>query len=109
MSDQQETLVSPETLAIWLADGSAALFDVREDHEWQQARIPGATLVPLSRFDPSSIQADGDQKIVLHCKSGVRCGQAAEILRATGDRRPLHRLQGGIINWVQSGQPVDRD
>ncbi|MEQ8817310.1 MAG: rhodanese-like domain-containing protein [Thalassobaculum sp.] len=95
------------TLADWLREGRVALFDVREEDEFAQARIPGSRLVPLSRFDPTAIAAGPDDRIVLHCRSARRCGLAAEQLRATGDRRPLYRLEGGIIAWVQSGLPVE--
>jgi rhodanese-related sulfurtransferase len=108
MSVPEISFVDPDTLAEWIDRGEATVFDVREQHEWDEARIPGATLVPLSEFDPAAIVAPDTSKIVLHCKSGVRCGMAAEQLAAAGVTRPLWRLQGGIMNWAQSGKPIER-
>lgn len=108
MSSPEVSFVDPDTLAAWVDRGETTIFDVREQHEWDEAHIPGATLVPLSNFDPSKIVAPDSSKIVLHCKSGVRCGMAAERLAAAGVTRPLWRLEGGILNWVQSGKPVER-
>ena len=107
MSDAPITFIDAETLETWLKAGDAALFDVREDNEFAVERIPGSTLVPLSRFDPSAITAEDGKKIVFHCRSGVRCGQASALLREAGDGRPLHRLEGGINAWKSAGMPVE--
>lgn len=107
MSEPKTEFIDSATLAEWLREGRIALYDVREEDEFAQARIPGSTLVPLSRFDPAAIVADAGERVVLHCRSGRRCGLAAERLRAEGDRRDLYRLQGGIIAWVQDGLPVE--
>jgi rhodanese-related sulfurtransferase len=108
MSRPEVAFIAPDTLAEWIDRGEATIFDVREQHEWDEAHIPGAILVPLSTFDPSAIVAPDSSKIVLHCKSGVRCGMAAERLAAAGVTRPLWRLEGGILNWAQSGNRVER-
>ncbi|GHD53763.1 hypothetical protein GCM10017083_30510 [Thalassobaculum fulvum] len=107
MTEPKTQFIDPATLSDWLSQGGVALFDVREEDEFAQARIAGSTLVPLSRFDPAAIVAGPDDRIVLHCRSGRRCGMAAERLRAAGDSRPLYRLQGGIIAWAQEGLPVE--
>lgn len=107
MTEPKTQFIDAATLDEWLREGDVALFDVREEDEFAQARIPGSTLVPLSHFDPASIVADAGDRVVLHCRSGRRCGLAAERLRAAGDRRPLYRLEGGIIAWAQGGFPVE--
>ena len=99
--------IDPDTLAAWLEDGSAELIDVREEAEFAQARIPGSRLVPLSTFDPAAVELPADKKVVFHCKSGVRCGHAADRMIADGSDRQFYRLQGGIMNWMQSGHPVE--
>lgn len=108
MSDPQVSFIDPDTLAEWIDRGEVTVIDVREQHEWDEAHIPGATLVPLSTFDPSAVQAPEQSKIVFHCKSGVRCGMAADRMVAAGVTRPLWRLEGGILNWAQSGKPIER-
>jgi len=99
--------IDAETLAQWLADGSADLIDVREEPEFAQARIAGSRLVPLSTFDPTAVELPADRKVVFHCKSGVRCGHAAQKMIDSGETRPLYRLEGGIMAWVQAGHPVE--
>lgn len=107
MTEPKTEFIDATTLSDWLNAGDIALYDVREEDEFAQARIPGSTLVPLSRFDPAAIVAGPGERVVIHCRSGRRCGLAAERLRAAGDRRDLYRLQGGIIAWAQGGFPVE--
>ncbi|PLS67872.1 MAG: hypothetical protein CV045_11125 [Cyanobacteria bacterium M5B4] len=82
------------------------LIDVREPGEYSSERIPGAKLMPLSKFDCSQIPAD--QEVVLYCRTGTRSAQAAEKIFATGVKTVQH-LQGGITAWKQQGLPTDRD
>ncbi len=107
MSDAPITFIDAETLEAWLQAGDAVLFDVREDNEFAAERIPGSTLLPLSRFDPGAVVADDDKNVVIHCRSGVRCGQASALLRAAGDERPLYRLEGGILGWKAKGKATE--
>jgi len=90
-----------------LARGEIDLVDVREENEWAAGRIPGARLLPLSRFDTEAAQPAAGKLLVLHCRSGVRCGKAAEKMVAAGYRAPLGRLAGGILAWAEAGLPVD--
>ncbi len=99
--------IDADTLAAWLEDGSVDLIDVREEAEFAQARIPGSRLIPLSGFDPSAVELPADKKVVFHCKSGVRCGHAADRMIASGSDRQFYRLQGGIMAWFQSGHLVE--
>lgn len=102
---------SPATIHDWMSSGEALLVDVREPQEWAQARIPGAMLLPLSSFDPAAIDLPPGKKLVFHCRSGVRCGAAAEMLAASGlapEGAPIYRLAGGIIAWAQAGLPLEQ-
>ena len=108
MPDNQETtMVDPETLSQWLLEESAILIDVRERHEFAKERIPGSTLHPLSEFDPFSLPRDGAKNLVFHCAAGVRCGQAAEIIRLNGFNGTIHRLKGGLKAWKEDGRPTE--
>jgi rhodanese-related sulfurtransferase len=99
----ETTLIDAKTLAAWLEAGEADLYDVREAPEFAAERIPGSTLNPLSVFDPSAIDTTSSRRLVFHCKSGVRCGMAAEIMRASGFDGTIHRLEGGILAWKAHG------
>lgn len=99
--------VSPDTARQWQDSGEAVIVDVREPHEHAEIRIPGATLIPLSAFDPAQVPAHAGKRLLFHCKSGVRCGMAAQIAAAAGEAGPIYRLQGGIQAWVAAGGPVE--
>ena len=100
-------LVDAETVRAWRDAGEAAIYDVREDPEWARAHIPGATLVPLSRFDPAAIAPPAGKRLVIHCQSGVRCGKATEILRAAGYTGEINRLAGGLKAWAEAGGELE--
>ncbi len=88
-----------------LADGSIALVDVREVHEFEAGHIPGASLLPLSSFDPSLLPRDG-RRIVLSCRSGKRSLNAADLAHAGGVPVDAHYV-GGMLDWVAHGEPVE--
>jgi adenylyltransferase/sulfurtransferase len=58
-----------------------ALIDVREPHEWEICRIPGASLVPLGELPNRLAELPLDRDLVLHCHKGVRSMRALSFLR----------------------------
>ncbi|MBO0349129.1 rhodanese-like domain-containing protein [Phormidium pseudopriestleyi FRX01] len=94
------------TLQQGLSDQKISLIDVREPGEFAGGHIQGATLLPLSQFDPNSPKLQGDKDIVLYCQSGNRSRQAAQKLLAAGVPEVMH-LKGGITGWKQAGYPVE--
>ncbi len=98
-------MVDPQTARVWIERGEAVLVDVREPHEYALERIQGATLVPLSAFDPRSIPSAEGKRLLLMCASGVRCGMASELLARSGYPE-IYRLAGGIMGWKAAGGPV---
>ena len=103
-------IVTADTVRRWIDTGDAVVVDVREEHEYAAGHIAGATLIPLSRFDPALLPASEGKRLVLHCASGIRCGHAANHLQANqiDDRGPdvIYRMAGGIMGWKQIGGPV---
>ncbi len=93
---------SPAELNDALARLEVVLVDVREPEEARGARIAGAVLHPLSRFDPIDLPP-GD--IVLHCAAGKRSRMAAELCDQAGVKVAGH-LAGGIAAWAGAGLPV---
>lgn len=83
----------------WLDDGAAVLIDVREPNEFAAEHIPGARNLPLSSFDPAAVTVPEGKKLVIHCRSGARCGMAAQRLVASGYQGEINRMQGGIFGW----------
>ncbi|WP_411732233.1 molybdopterin-synthase adenylyltransferase MoeB [Paeniglutamicibacter sp.] len=100
-----DVLIGVDELAARLAKREAGeegfiLLDVREPVEFEISRIPGSVLVPLAGIrDGSALDTiPRGVPLVLHCKSGVRSGQALESLRAAGHDDVVHLL-GGIDAW----------
>ncbi|MEO8575479.1 MAG: molybdopterin-synthase adenylyltransferase MoeB [Gemmatimonadales bacterium] len=81
------------------------LIDVREEWEWQIARIPGAHLIPLGQIEDAASTLDPKRDVVLYCKVGVRSLYAAEALAQAGFTR-LGNLSGGILRWSQEVDPA---
>jgi adenylyltransferase/sulfurtransferase len=80
------------------------LIDVREPHEWEIARIPGAELIPLGALAAHMNELDSAEEIVLQCKTGGRSMRALELLRGAGFRK-LKNLKGGITAWAREIDP----
>jgi len=79
-------------------DPDLVLIDVREPHEFEIARIPGAKLIPLNSLPARLGELDSSREIVLHCHHGQRSMRALEYLRQSGFKK-LHNLRGGIDEW----------
>lgn len=79
------------------------LVDVREPVEFEIARIEGSVLVPLAGIkDGTALDlVPRNVPLVVHCKSGVRSGQALEALAAAGYTDVVH-LDGGIDAWLKA-------
>jgi len=80
------------------------LIDVREPHEFEIARIPGARLIPLGALPARVAELDTSRDIVLSCHHGQRSMRALEYLRGTGFRK-LKNLHGGIDAWSKEVDP----
>lgn len=99
-------MVEPATVQQWIAEGSALVLDVREPAERTAEHIEGSVSAPLSQFDGATVTPPQDRKLVLHCRSGVRCGMAAAQLEAAGYAGKIHRLHGGLLAWKEAGLPT---
>lgn len=86
-------------------DAGAVFIDVRESDEHAAARIPGATLLPLSEFPRRFEELPLGREIVVHCRSGARSARATEFLRAHG--YDAVNVEGGILAWAEEGLPVE--
>jgi len=86
-------------LAERIENGTApALIDVREPHEYDYARLPGAVLKPLGGIYQWAQELDTDQEYVLYCHTGARSWQATYLLERMGFKKVIN-LSGGIDSW----------
>jgi sulfur-carrier protein adenylyltransferase/sulfurtransferase len=98
--------VSPAEADALRQHGGIALIDVREDSEWDQGYIPGATHVSRSYLEQQIEAAvpDHDTPVVLYCAGGVRSLFAGQALRAMG-YSDVASMSGGFQQW--KGQGLD--
>lgn len=99
------TTRTPQEIKALLDAGKAVLVDVREPNEHAEVAIPGATLVPLSRFSTGDLPELGDRELILHCKGGGRSADALARCRNAGITKVSH-MAGGIMAWHGAGLPV---
>lgn len=97
--------IAPDTVASQLRDGRIVLVDVREPHEYAEARIEGALNFPLSTFAPQALPAGGDREVVLHCGTAKRSASALQRCADAGVGVDAH-MQGGLSAWREAGLPV---
>jgi rhodanese-related sulfurtransferase len=76
-------------------DSQAAIFllDVRRENEWQIARLPVATLIPLHELQAriAELEPHRNAEMIVLCHHGVRSLRAVQFLRSLGfsDARSL--------------------
>ena len=78
------------------------LIDVREPHEWEIVRIPGARLIPQDKIlsGEAFSEIPQDRQTILYCKSGVRSAEALAALQTAGFSNAVH-VGGGVTGWAQ--------
>ncbi|GFR44087.1 hypothetical protein Agub_g5249, partial [Astrephomene gubernaculifera] len=103
--------MSPEELADLLAAAAAEevqLIDVREEWEWQTARLPGFRLMPLSRSSEWTAdirqQLQPQRETVVLCHHGVRSMQMAQFLVQNGFTN-VKNVTGGIDSYSKTVDP----
>jgi rhodanese-related sulfurtransferase len=74
------------------------IIDVREPEEFELARIEGARLLPLSRFNEWAATLDSQAELVVMCHHGIRSAQVCAYLARQGFKN-LSNLAGGIDLW----------
>ncbi len=83
------------------------LLDVREQNEYDIAKIEGSVLLPMSelRLRLEELEPHQDSRIVVHCHHGGRSMQVTQALRERGYAN-AQNMAGGIDAWslqVDSG------
>jgi rhodanese-related sulfurtransferase len=98
--------IQPAELARRMSEenGTFLLIDVREPLEHEIARIEGARLLPLSRFQEWAGRLRPEQEIVFMCHHGIRSAQVCTFFSRQGFTK-LHNLEGGIDAWSREVDP----
>ena len=100
-------MISLERAREEIAAGQAELIDVREQHEWDESHLEGATHVPqgelLGRID--GLAPDRSRRLLLYCRTDNRSARAADALREQG-YEDVAVMRGGIVGWTDAALPV---
>ena len=83
------------------------LIDCREPHEWDITHLVGRDkLFPRDQWGQVGAKLRGHEndKVVVHCRSGARSLQVAQILRQ-GGFKDVKSMAGGILLWNKDVNP----
>lgn len=89
--------------------GEAIMIDVREQDEWDAARIDGTIFAPLSQMPQAweALNLPQGKTVIVQCKSGGRSGRVCEFVGPSAkDGQPVINLAGGILAWAEAGYPI---
>ncbi|HEY8947625.1 MAG TPA: rhodanese family protein [Rhizomicrobium sp.] len=91
-----------------MAEKGATLVDIREPMEHARESIPGAKLLPLSKYEGGCFDASSPP-VIFHCQGGNRTAANESKLAACGAPE-VYVLKGGIGGWKDAGftTSVDR-
>ncbi len=98
--------VSPREAHDLASSGRAVIVDVRTPEEWEEARIPGAVLIPMDEIEERHAEIPRDRVVVMQCRSGRRSAITTEQLLGKGFKDVVN-LAGGILAWASAGLPVE--
>ena len=99
------TLSVEEYAALAKAGNAYELIDVRNSHEYEIARIPGARLIPVGELPARLAELDADRAYVLTCHKGPRSVQAYKLMKDAGYKH-LQILAGGVDAWAERIDPT---
>ena len=83
----------------------SVVIDVRQPDEYEEARVPGAVLVPLAELPDRLGELPAGEPLLIICKSGARSRRACEFLAQAGVEAT--NIAGGTVAWIESGREVD--
>jgi rhodanese-related sulfurtransferase len=92
--------------AYQLYQQGVSFLDVRSQDEYDQAHIPGATLLPSHEVINRYSELPRDIQLVVYCRSGERSAEAARFLQGVGFSN-VSSMEGGIESWIAAGYEVD--
>jgi len=86
-------------------EGGALLLDVREAGERAVVALPGGEWVPVGdlRGGADVPGVEPGARVYVYCKTGVRSGEAVDLLRARGV--DAVNVEGGILAWIEQIEP----
>ena len=89
--------------------GAVRIIDVRSPEEMAEGYLINAINIDYKNdiFKDEISKLDKNRTYLLYCKTGIRSGDAASIMRAAGFTH-LYSLDGGIDAWKEIGKPIEK-
>ncbi len=111
--------MSPNVPSITAAEAAAAtdsstatdpatrplIVDVREPYEFEQERVDGVALMPISEFVARHQELPRDRPLLMLCAAGSRSTSATMFLLQAG-WTDVRNITGGMIGWRQANLPI---
>jgi rhodanese-related sulfurtransferase len=88
-----------------LRGAAPAVIDVREDHEYAEAHVPGVVHIPLAEVAERIDEVPRDGTVYVICARGGRSAKAVEHYRAHGI--DAVNVAGGTLGWIDAGLPTE--
>lgn len=102
-----KNITSAEAKNLLAKNRDIFLLDVRTPGEFQQARLRGAVLIPISELEKRLAEVPKNKTILVYCAVGSRSVPAAGFL-ATKGFREVYNMTDGIVGWYRNGFPIDK-
>ncbi|HZE04528.1 MAG TPA: rhodanese-like domain-containing protein [Solirubrobacteraceae bacterium] len=96
--------LTPTEAAAGLDRGELQLVDVRGPAELAQARVAGATHIPLDQLSRRLGELDRGRPVAFLCRSGSRSAAATRAASSAG--LDAANVKGGVIAWSRAGLPL---
>lgn len=89
---------------------NALLLDIRENNEFKDGRIGGATHIPLGALEGrlKELEKFKNRPIIAYCRTGQRSARACAVLRKHGFEN-VYNLGGGLVAWQNASLPVNKN
>jgi rhodanese-related sulfurtransferase len=105
VNNQPKEITATELKERIAAGDDIQIIDVREQNEYDVARIPDSKLIPLGQVLNRMSEIEPDRLTVVHCKGGGRSARAIDALQRAGFNGDLINLKGGITAWSNEVDP----
>jgi rhodanese-related sulfurtransferase len=90
-----------------VATPNVVFLDVRDQHEYNLGKIPGAVTISRGNLEKNVEAAvPRERSVVVYCANGNRSAFAADVLAVMG-YRDVSSLREGFSGWVAEGGEVE--
>jgi rhodanese-related sulfurtransferase len=103
--DQVKSISSKEFEAIYKANNTVSIIDVRKNSEFLSERIQNAVNIPLSKINEHLDTVSEDGTNYIHCAGGYRSMIASSILKSRGVHN-LVNIKGGFKELKEMDLPM---